>query len=443
MSGLVSSPDYIRKVIPYMEREYFPDVGDQIVFSLIKDHFLKYGRPPTIESVSIDLERRTLKESFYNKAKEVISELDDQKEIDVDWLSDATEDWCKRRAFFNAVLGASDLLDKDDTTLYNSAQEKMQQALAVGFDSNLGSAYIEDAEDRFKRYKEKPDKLLCGFDGFDEATKGGFRNETMTVLMASTGIGKSMFLCNFAANFMLRGKNVIYITLEMSEDAVNKRIDCNLLDLTEDQLESAEFEDLVTLMSNLKLKNIGKLKVKNYPSGSAHAGHFRHYIQELRLKEGFIPDIIIVDYLNICASSTMKKSSGLYEHDGAIAVEIRALAQEFHCRLFTATQVNREGSKNNDFDLTDTSNSWGVPHASDYFYGIVTTDILTEHGKMIVKRLKDRYRAIEEMPQFEIGVDKSKQRIYNVNGNNTTPDEMPVFEIGDIMRQVTMNAFIS
>lgn len=436
LASLINEPEYIRKVIPYIDREYFREMGEKIIFSLIKDYFIKYNTLPTKEVLAIELGNRNIKEHFFDQASEVLNTLNYTK-TDVKWLIDSTENFCKRRAYFNAISKASELLEGDDTTLYHKSLDLVSKALSVSFDSDLGSDYFDSAATRYDSYQVGHEKLPTTFDIFNRVTKGGFVNPSLTIFMAPTGVGKSLFLCNMAASYLQMGKNVMYFTMEMSQSQVEQRVDLNMLDLHEDQIKSLEKSQFVNRVNSLRSKFNGKLRVKEYPSGSVHSGHFRYFLEELKLKEGFIPDVIIVDYLNICKAAFTTKNAGLYEYTGQIALELRGLAQEFKCPLFTATQTNREGTKASDFEVTDVADSWGVTHHADYIYGIIETEDLAKMFQMKVKRLKDRYNDYRNwFTSFIIGVDKSKQRIYDVNQeqeDNMSSEEMD-HELKELMQ---------
>lgn len=414
LASLINEPEYIRKVIPYIDREYFREMGEQIIFSLIKEYFVKYNTLPNKNVLSVELNSKNIKENFYDQAFEVLKSLN-YTQTDVKWLIDATENFCKRRAYFNAISKASELLEGDDTTLYHKSLDLVSKALSVSFDSDLGSDYFESAAERFDKYKEGYERLPTTFNIFNKVTKGGFVLPSLTIFMAPTGVGKSLFLCNMAASYLQMGKNVMYFTMEMSQTQVEQRVDLNMLDMRDDQILNLEKSQFVNRVFNLKKKFAGKLRVKEFPSGSVHAGHFRYFLEDLKLKEGFIPDVIIVDYLNICKASFMTKNASLYEFTGQIALELRGLAQEFKCPLFTATQTNRDGTKAADFEVTDIADSWGVTHHADYIYGIIETEELAKLFQMRIKRLKDRYNDYRTWyTSFIIGVDKSKQRIYDI-----------------------------
>lgn len=433
LASLIHEPEYIRKVIPYIQRDYFKNMGEKIIFSLIKEHFLKYNNNPTKVMLDVELSKKNLNESYFEQAQQTLKDIKDQH-ADINWLVDATEDWCKKRAYFNAIVAAADLIEKDDTALYHGSLEMVSKALSVSFDSDLGSDYYDDAAIRFDKIKEGKVQLPTTFEIFNKVTKGGFVNPSLTVFIAPTGVGKSLFLCNIAASYLQQGKNVLYFTMEMSQQQVEQRIDLNLLDMREDQIKVMEKMQFVNRIHNLKKKFSGKLRTKEYPSGSAHSGNFRYFIEELKIKEGFVPDIIIIDYLNICSAAAVSRNTGLYEYMGQIALELRGLGQEFKCPVFTATQTNREGTKAVDFDSTDIADSWGVTHHADYIYGIIETEALAKMNQMCVKRLKDRYNDYKSwMPNFIIGVDKPKQRIYDVQSDNDNTSE---FEIDNQFKEM-------
>lgn len=435
ISSLIFNDEFTRKTLPYIKKEYFEDIGEQVVFALIQEFYGKYNKTPSLQSLKIEVDSKNLNESVYESTVEVLNGLSEPM-VDTDWLIDTTEDFCKTRAYFNAIVAASELIDKGDTALYGQTLDIVTKALAVTFDSSIGHDFIEDAQERYEAYREKKDQLKCGIPVFDHVTKGGFVNQSLTVFMAPTGVGKSLFLCNFAAQFLKQGKNVLYLTMEMSETQVSQRIDLNLLDMTTEELVQATKAGYINRINNIKRMTSGKIIVKEYPSGSAHSGHFRYLIADLKLKKDFVPDVIVVDYLNICASARVTKAHGMFEFSKNIAEELRGLGQEFKCRVFTATQVNRDGAKVSDFDLTNTSESFGVPATADYFYGIIETEELATMGQMKIKRLKDRYQDyVSWWPSFIIGVDKSKQRIYDINAEQfetIVAEKETTYEVDDI-----------
>ena len=436
LASLVYNEEYTRKVLPYLKKEYFHDVGQQVLHKLIRDHHLKYNKNPTKESLTVDLENSNLKETIYESA---IKTLDAIKPApyDIEWLVDNTEEFCKRKAFFNAISQTASLLEKEDTSTYGSALDLVQDALSVSFDNHIGHDYIADAMKRFETYHEKTDHLPCDLNIFNTVTKGGFVDKSMTVFLAPTGVGKSLFLCHFAASFLTQGKNVLYITLEMAEEKIAERIDANLLDVTVDDLSTIDRSSYLSRMARLQKKSIGQLIIKEYPARTVHSGHFRHLIRELAVKKKFKPDVLIIDYLGICGSATAPKSASMYDSQKSVAEEVRGLGTEFGMRIFSAAQVNREGVKAGDFAQTDVAESWGVPNTADYMYGIISTEELEKRGQLKIKRLKDRYNDyVTYMPSFLIGIDRGKMRLHDIDEDIDVPvkqaemvdDDMPVFD---------------
>jgi replicative DNA helicase len=422
LSSLMNEQEYIRKVIPYIDVEYFRTMGEKVVFSLIKEHYTKYNTLPNKEMLKVVLDSKNIRENFYDQAVEVLGDLN-YTGADIKWLTDATEDFCKRRAYFNAISKASEFLDGDDTNLYHKSLDLVSKALSVNFDSDLGSDYFKSAADRFDAMKQGYDQMPTTLSIFNKVTKGGFVNPSLTVFMAPTGVGKSLFLCNIAASYLQIGKNVLYFTMEMSQTQVENRIDLNLLNLTKEQIEVMEKSQFVHRIDNLRNKFAGNLRVKEYPSTSVHSGHFRFFIEELKLKDGFVPDIIIVDYIGICRSATMAATAPRHEVIGQIAVELRGIGQEFKCPVFSAIQTNRDGTKASDFEVTDIAESWGVTHHADYIFGVVETEELAKLNQMKIKRLKDRYNDYKTWyTSFIIGVDKTKQRLYDINNEDELVD---------------------
>ena len=430
LSSLIFNEEYSRKVLPYINKDYFEDVGQKILHKLIRDHYVKYNKNPTIESITIDLENSNLKESIYDRAVQELAELK-PNDYDIDWLVDNTEQFCKKRAFLNAIQSSANLLQGDDTSQYTSALDLVQNALSVSFDDHVGHDYVADAAARLEKYHSKADHLPCDLELFNTATKGGFVDKSMTVFLAPTGVGKSLFLCHFASSFLTQGKNVLYITLEMAEEKIAERIDANLLDVPINDLATIDKNSFFNRMNKLQKQNIGRLIVKEYPARTVHSGHFRHLIKELAVKKGFKPDVLIVDYLGICGSATVGKGASMYDYQKSVAEEIRGLGTEFNMRVFSAAQVNREGVKSGDFSQTDVAESWGVPNTADYMYGIMSTEELEKRGQIKVKRLKDRYQDyITWMPSFVIGIDRGKMRLYDIQQvepekktKNTEPGE--------------------
>ena len=416
LSGLINNEEYTRKVINFIKRDYFKKVGEKVIFTLIHKHFLQYNTLPTKSSLEIDLNNRNnISEAIYNESIKLLHSLE-KEEFDVNWLVDATEDFCKKRAFYNALLFSSDLISKDDPSLYHEALNKVTEAISVTFDNSLGSDYFNDAEKRFDSYTKGSEQVPCSINSFNTVTKGGFVKPSLTVFIAPTGVGKSLFLCNFAQSFISEGKNVLYFTFEMSEVQVEQRVDLNVLDMTVEDIKYLTKSQYFNRIVGIKKKNYGRLITKFYPAFSAHMGHFRHFIDELKQKQNFIPDVIIFDYLVICGSSKLSRNAGSYEYFSIVAAELRGIGQEYNCPVFTAAQTNREGTKQEDYDITDIAESWGIVHHSDYVYGIIETEQLRTMSMMKVKRFKDRYNDYTSwMPNFNVGVDKTKQKIYDLD----------------------------
>lgn len=437
LSSLIYNEEYARKVMPFLDREYFPGLGQQVVFKLVKDYFLKYNKIPSKDILQIEIENSSLSENVYDKSIEVFEELQ-KSDYDLDWLMDSTEKWCQRQALFNAISKSASLIEEPDNTNYGKALELVQDAMAVGFDHDVGHDYIEDAMQRSEMYKEKLNHLECGLNLFDLTTKGGFVSPSLVVFMAPSGVGKSFMLCQLAASYLTRGKNVLYITLEMSTAETAKRIDANLLKVSTDDLETMETSTFMNRMKHLRSKTLGKLIIKEYPARTAHSGHFRHAIRELKIKKNFVPDVLLVDYLGIMDTARGNPKDGLFEHGKHASIELRSLGQEFKLPVFSAVQVNREGTKNGDFDITDIAESWAIVANADYVYGMVTNDDLARMNQMMIKRLKDRYNNYQSyMPRFNIGIDYTFMRFYNLMSDGSLPASERTTTIKDDPKPVT------
>tara|TARA_B100000035_G_scaffold190942_1_gene163027 strand:- start:7 stop:1182 length:1176 start_codon:yes stop_codon:yes gene_type:complete len=353
--------------------------------------------------------------------------------VNEDWLLNSTEKWCQDRAIYLAIMESINVIDgKNQSLTKNAVPEILSDALAVSFDTNVGHDYIDNSDDRFDFYHRVEDRIPFDLENFQEITKGGIPNKTLNVALAGTGVGKSLFMCHVAASSLMQGKNVLYITLEMAEERIAERIDANLFNLPIDQLESLSKDMFDDKIAKIARKNIGKLIVKEYPTGAAHAAHFRALLNELKLKKQFIPDIIFIDYLNICASSRMKGMGGAinsYTYVKAIAEELRGLAVEFNVPVFSATQTTRSGFSNTDVGLEDTSESFGLPATADFMFALISTEELQRLGQMMVKQLKNRYNDPTYKKRFVIGVDRSRMRLYDVEESaQTLTDDTPVFD---------------
>ena len=416
LTNLIFNEDYCRKVLPFLKDDYFANRTDKILFHQIYDFVDKYNNLPTKETLIIELgNRKDITEEEYKAIKQTINGLS-YEENELQWLFDTTEKFCKDKAVNNAVLNGIKILDgKDKKRTPEAIPSILSEALAVSFDNHIGHDYIDDADDRFDWYHRTELRLPFDLQYFNKITKGGVPQKTLNVCLAGTGVGKSLFMCHLAASSILEGKNVLYVTLEMAEERIAERIDANLLDVSTDDLHALPktmFDDRV---ERLKSKSPGKLIIKEYPTASAHSGHFKALLNELALKKSFKPDVLFIDYLNICASSRFKGGNiSSYFYIKAIAEELRGLAVEFKLPIFTATQTTRSGFVSTDIGLEDTSESFGLPATADFMFALMTSEELDSLNQMKVKQLKNRYSDPAINRSFIIGVDRSKMRLYDV-----------------------------
>ena len=417
LRNLIFNEEYSRKVIPFIEPDYFEERKEKVIFEEITSFIVKYDSAITIEALNIEVENRTdLTDTELNEIRDINRSLDDSP-VDFHWLTDTTEKWCRDRAIYLALMESIQLADgKDDKKGRDAIPSILSDALAVSFDNNIGHDYLLNYEERYEYYHKKEDKIEFDLEYFNKITKGGLPNKTLNIALAGTGVGKSLFMCHHASSVLLQGRNVLYITMEMAEEKIAERIDANLLnipiqDLTD--LPKPMFDKNVT---NLSKKTQGQLIIKEYPTASAHSGHFKTLLNELSLKKSFRPDIIFVDYLNICASSRYKANSGVnsYSYIKAIAEELRGLAVEANVPIVSATQTTRSGFASSDVDLTDTSESFGLPATADLMFALISTEELEELNQIMVKQLKNRYNDPTIFKRFIIGIDRSKMRLYDV-----------------------------
>tara|TARA_Y200000002_G_scaffold378051_1_gene384711 strand:+ start:1 stop:1164 length:1164 start_codon:yes stop_codon:yes gene_type:complete len=369
----------------------------------------------------------------FQMSMDIVPQLFSTDVIDKDWLLDATEKWCQDRALYNAVMESISIIDgKHESLTKNALPDILSKALGVSFDKNVGHDYIENVEERYEFYHTEEDRIPFDLDYFNRITKGGVPRKTLNICLAGTGVGKSLYMCHLAASALTEGRNVLYITMEMAEERIAERIDANLLNIPIDQLENLSKDMFTTKVQNLARKTSGKLIVKEYPTGSAHVGHFRALLNELKLKKQFTPDVIYIDYLNICASSRMKAMGGSinsYTYIKAIAEELRGLAVEFDVPLWSATQTTRSGFSNSDVGLEDTSESFGLPATADLMFALISTEELEGLGQLMVKQLKNRYNDPTQHKRFVIGVDRSKMRLFDADEQEQTlVDDTPVFD---------------
>ena len=416
LRNLIFNEDYTRKALPFIDEIYFTKREEKILFQEINNFCEKYKNLPTKESLLIELGyRKDINEEENKSVKELLSSLNPE-EVEQQWLLDTTEKFCKDRAVHNAVLDGIKILDgKDKKRTQEAIPSILADALAVSFDNHIGHDYIGDAEDRFKWYHTKEKKYQFDLSYFNRITKGGVPSKTLNIALAGTGVGKSLFMCHSASAYLAQGLNVLYITLEMAEERIAERIDANLLDTTIDDLHALPKDIYDSKMLKVKNKTNGQLIIKEYPTASAHSGHFRSLMNELALKKSFRPDVLFIDYLNICASARFKGGNiSSYFYIKAIAEELRGLAVEFNVPIFSATQTTRTGFVSTDIGLEDTSESFGLPATADFMFALMSNDELEQLGQMKVKQLKNRYNDPAINRSFIIGVDRAKMKLYDV-----------------------------
>ena len=416
LRNLIYTEEYLRKVAPFIKAEYFEDTYQKIVFEEILSFVQEYNEPATKEVLCIEIEKRTdINDTSFNEITKLISYLEDVP-CEYNWLVDTTEKWCRDRAIYLALMESIALADgKDEKKDRDAIPGILSDALGVSFDTHIGHDYLLDYEARYETYHRKEDKIEFDLEYFNKITKGGLPNKTLNIALAGTGVGKSLFMCHLAASSLLGGKNVLYITLEMAEEKIAERIDANLLNVPIQEitdLPKVMFENKVT---NLSKKTQGTLIIKEYPTASAHSGHFKSLLNELALKKSFRPDIIFVDYLNICASSRYRGNSTVnsYSYIKAIAEELRGLAVEANVPIVSATQTTRSGYGSSDVELTDTSESFGLPATADLMFALISTDELEGLGQILVKQLKNRYNDPTIHKRFVVGIDRAKMRLYD------------------------------
>ena len=420
LSNLISSSDYTRKVIPYIKEEYFQDSTEKVVFKTISMYVDRYKSPPEDkEIIKLDLQKATLNEEQYKVAKEYVDNLSsDISEEQFDWLVDETEKWCKDKAIYNAILSGIHIIDgksKDQTA--DAIPSILIDALSVSFDTHIGHDYMEQYEERYDYYHEVEEKVPFDLEFFNKITKGGLPNKTLNICLAGTGVGKSLFMCHVAAASLMMGKNVLYITLEMAEKKIAERIDANLMNISLTDLHDLPRRMFESRIEKIQKKTQGKLIIKEYPTASAHCGHFRSLHNELLLKKSFKPNIIFVDYINICASQRFKYGSNVnsYTYIKGIAEEMRGLAVELNVPFVSATQTTRQGFTSTDIGLEDTSESFGLPATADLMFALISTEELEGLNQMLVKQLKNRYNDPTVNKRFIIGVERAKMKLYDVS----------------------------
>lgn len=434
--NLVNNEEYARKVIPFLKSEYFTDNVDRTIFELVESYVAKYNTFPSKEALSIDLGNKTgLTDDQFKSAEGIITELAKSDNRDVTWLIDSTEKFCKDKALYNALMTSIKLVDdnqRKDSISVGSIPQILTDALAVSFDQNIGHDFLDDSDARYDFYHRTEVKIPFDLDFFNKITKGGLPRKTLNIALAGTGVGKSLFMCHCAAGNLMGGLNVLYITMEMAEEKIAERIDTNLLGMTTDDLRELPKTTYDTLMGRVKKRSKGKLIVKEYPTACAGSANFRHLINELKIKKNFVPDIIYIDYLNICTSSRIKAGSNVnsYTMIKAIAEELRGLAVECNVPIVSATQTTRTGYSSSDVGLEDTSESFGLPATADFMFALISSEELQQLGQIMVKQLKNRYGDPALHKRFVIGVDYSKMKLYNTeeSAQDDLVDDTPIFD---------------
>jgi len=416
LKNLLHNEDFLRKCIPFIKPDYFQDTNQKIVFEEITDFVNQYNDVPTQEILSIEIEKRSdINESNFKEVTQLISCLENEP-TDHDWLLNTTEKWCRERAIYLALMESIQIADgQDNNKAPDVIPSILSDALAVSFDNHVGHDYLLDYEERYESYHRKENRIPFDLDFFNKITKGGLPNKTLNIALAGTGVGKSLFMCHMASSVLLTGKNVLYITMEMAEEKIAERIDANLLNVNIQDIGELPKQTFEKKVTNLAQKTQGTLIIKEYPTASAHSGHFTALLNELALKKSFRPDIIFIDYLNICASSRYRGGSNVnsYTVIKSIAEELRGLACEANVPIVSATQTTRSGYGSSDVELTDTSESFGLPATADLMFALISTEELESLGQILVKQLKNRYNDGNVYKRFVIGIDRAKMRLYD------------------------------
>jgi replicative DNA helicase len=416
LRNLLHNEEYVRKVIPFIKSEYFEDTNQKVVFEEILKFVQEYNQPATKEVLCIEVEKRQdINDTSFKEITQIVSYLDDEP-TEFNWLVDTTEKWCRDRAIYLALMESIHIADgKDEKKNRDSIPSILSDALSVSFDTHIGHDYLLDYEQRYESYHKKEEKIEFDLEYFNKITKGGIPNKTLNIALAGTGVGKSLFMCHVASSVLLQGRNVLYITLEMAEERIAERIDANLLNVPIQDIADLPKQMFENKVTNLAKKTQGTLIIKEYPTASAHSGHFKSLLNELALKKSFRPDIIFIDYLNICSSSRFRGGSNVnsYTLVKSIAEELRGLAVEFNVPIVSATQTTRSGYGSSDVELTDTSESFGLPATADLMFALISTEELEGLGQILVKQLKNRYNDPTIHKRFVVGIDRAKMRLYD------------------------------
>ena len=442
LRNILTNEPFMRKVLPFVKKDYFEGIYRELFNQVVK-FVSKYNKLPSLEAFKIELDDVNLNAEMYTHAMDILPDIFQAKKEDSEWLLDTTEKWCQDRAVYNAIMESIQIIDgKHQKLSKNAIPDVLTEALAVCFDTNVGHDYLENVDERYDFYHEQEDRIPFDLEYFNTITKGGLPNKTLNIALAGTGVGKSLFMCHHAASCLSMGHNVLYITMEMAEERIAERIDANLMNVPIGSLDHMSKQTFKDRIGKIAAKTKGKLIVKEYPTGAAHTGHFRALLNELKLKKSFKPEIIFIDYLNICASSRMKGMGGAinsYSYIKAIAEEMRGLAVEFNVPIMSATQTTRSGFGNSDPGLEDTSESFGLPATADLMFALVSNEELEGLNQMMVKQLKNRYNDPNSNKRFCIGVDRSRMKLYDVDNatQDLVEDTGPVFDNSDAGRRVS------
>lgn len=420
LNQLCTNDEYVRRALPFLKDEYF-ERGEKLLFAVVSRFVSKYNTVPTESALKLELQKIP---NVSNEIMDLVTKAYRSDSVDLQWVLDETEKFCQDRSIYLAIMESIQIIDGKHKELSNNAiPDILSKALSVSFDTNIGHDYIDASDSRYDFYHRKESRIPFDLDYFNKITKGGLPNKTLNIILAGTGVGKSLFMCHMAGAALTQGKNVLYITMEMAEERIAERIDANLMNIPIDQLEQLPKPVYDQKIQKIGQKNIGKLIIKEYPTGAAHVGHFRALLNELKLKKNFRPDIIFIDYLNICASSRVRGLGGsinTYSYVKAIAEEMRGLAVENNCPIVSATQTTRSGYSNTDVGLEDTSESFGLPATADFMFAVISTEELEKLGQLLVKQLKNRYNDPTFHKRFIVGVDRSRMKLYDVEASAQT-----------------------
>jgi replicative DNA helicase len=430
---LVHKENFARKALPFLRDEYFSDSSERLIYHRINEFVQKYNDIPSREALEIDLEQiKNLSEDQYGGCVDIIKSLEEPEPVDDQWLIDETERFCQDRAIYNAIMDSIGIIDgKDKDRTKGSIPEILTSALAVSFDSHIGHDFLEDYEDRFDFYHRVEERIPFDLEMLNTITRGGLPRKSLNIILAGTGVGKTLAMCHMAASNLVLGKNVLYITMEMAEEKIAERIDANLLNVAVDELAQLPKDSYEKKVERVRNKTVGKLIIKEFPTASAHVGHLRHLLNELQLKRSFVPDIIYIDYLNICLSARIKAGANVnsYTYVKAIAEELRGLAVEKNLPIVSATQTTRTGYSNSDPGLEDTSESFGLPATADFMIALVSSDQLSDLNQIMIKQLKNRYNDPTINRRFVVGVDRAKMRMYDLDDSaQSTSEDKPLMD---------------